>query len=411
MTKLVTHPDYEINRYITNILEEIVEEIVTSFNPDSIILDGSFGHGEGAAIKYRNKIKILSDFDMALIRRKIIPPERINELNQSLSKKYKMKVDIHYNNPEKYLNPSDKNPSQRTSSPFVSTYSRKYGAVVLHGRDYLKMMPDCYAENIPYGEGMRILFNRMGELLSSLDIVGIYSNNLRMDMIEEEKLRFSMDKLIVACGEALLITNKLYHYSYSKKLDNLRTLIPKFSGTSLNLEKLIELFEDAVYFRINASRSESRLVTDLFFEVNALCDVVFRYMVECIFNFNFTDYIDFSYKYIKNINQSKIFYRGNIKSPIIQNGYYTYRLFQNGFNPKLKLLNHISTSMPQILYSVLPMVLFSISSDKIIKKAYIERAWHILAILGVNKKEYMSILYEYDRLCFQSYNLWKILHI
>ncbi len=410
MGQWIASDDMEADGYIDSILREIVSELVSAFHPDSIILDGSFAHGEGTVIHSDNEIKLLSDFDMVFISDEKVDRSVLNNITTRLSEKYETKVDIYPNRKEKYLNPSKRNPSLRTDSPSATMYSRKHGARVLHGTDFLSEMPDYRAEDIPLTEGLRLLLNRLGECLHYMRRELLFSDDPEHDGSDE--LRFWTYKILISCIEAVLIEKGRYHFSYAKKWGNFVELLSqKDEGVLHTLrrdKRKLSILEEAMNFKLHGTSDKNRTAGELWFESMGIWDGVFRSMCKRFPGFEFDDYIEFPEHYLAKKDQLREFRMLPFKSTIIQNGYYLYVLAKNGIKPSLKTLGAINHLIPHQVHCLIPLICFGIRNDGSVRKDIIDACKTMLGVFSRFPDEEKDDIMIWDLIRDTTYRIWKL---
>lgn len=410
MGQWIAANDKIADEYVDSILKEIVTEIVSAFHPDSIILDGSFAHGEGTVIHTENGIKLLSDFDMLFITDEKVDRSYLKRLTTRLSEKYGTKVDIYPNRKEKYLNPSKRNPSQRTDSPSATMYSRKHGARVLHGVDYLSMMPEYCAKDIPLTEGLRLLFNRLGECLHYMRGDLLFSDDLEQDGSEE--LRFWTYKILISCIEAVLIENERYHFSYAQKWENfLELLALKGEGAPKILSKIRmkqSILEEAINFKLYGFSDQNLTPGELWFKSIEVWDDVFRSICLRFPGIEFDDYIEFPEQYLAKKDSLRDFRMLPFESTIIQNGYYLYVLLKNDIRPSLKLIKAINHLFPHQIHCIIPLLCFGICRDGMVRKDHIDKCALLLKPFYKQVWGNMSNIQIWNEMCEKTYRIWKL---
>lgn len=405
--KWIAFNDPEIDSHIDNILNEIVSKIVDTFNPDAIILDGSFAHGEGTVIKKEGEVRILSDFDLCFVKKGYTSRKRVKKFSHELNTKYNQKIGIYRNKPKKYLHPSEKNPAWCVNSPSVNIYTRKYGGKVLYGRDYLRKIPAISPEKIPVWHGLRLLLNRAGESLKYISY-----DSYRGKKLSEEEIFWAM-KVLIACMEVFLIVNHNYHYSYREKLNRFRKLFPeKMDLSSSQKERFLQLIDAAISFKLFGEKSyllEDKDTNKIWFDARELFDIMFRYGVKKQFDFEFKDYLEFMQKYLSHTSL-KNFYRGPISSPSIQNIYYFLILVKNGYRLPLRHILNNHFVFPHMMYTGVLLIFFSISNKGKVNLNYLNGAKKILSFFGKTMDSDDPYL-EWEYVRKEMVNLWHLLRL
>jgi len=406
MGKWTLLDDEEIDNYISYIIKDVVSVVKNSVSPQSLILAGSFGHGEGTVLKNEDKIEILSDFDMTIVKDDYISRGKLEEISKLLARKHSCDITIGRTTSQNHINPPQNNPSWSISVPSTNIYTRKYGAKVVYGEDYIQKMGEVDPKKIRKVDAPRVLFNRMGESL--IHISKISSSNYQISNRE----LFWLTKLVISCMDAYLVCKQSYHYSYAEKLKTFKSLISDEEFFSeIERSNFTNLINDAVNFKLYGKRNslKSKNSGQYRMEIKKSLDKFTRLIIYKTFNFKFKNYIDFKYKYLTN-DLIYDWYRLPSESVYIQNIYYLFELRKKGFGSPVRLGFQKSIPFPHIMYTNVLLSFFSNinSLEKNIK--YINFAKIGLSYFNLNKK---SIVRDFskEKIKEETYRLWKILCI
>ena len=401
----ISDKDISKNLLIDKILSELVNDLIVLFSPNSIILDGSFASGEGSILKEGDKFKILSDFDVVFVKTSRPSRNTIIKLEEKYSEKYSAKFSIYHNYPEKYLKTSKTIASQRVDYPFISTTSRKHASVVLSGHNYIDEMPDYKLEDILPEEGIRIINSRLGECLNFVNLKNLFNSKK-----DSSDLNFWLVKIIIACLEAILVSNKAYHFSYNIKLKNINKLFKDTnSEIPLHLKERYSLFEKAIDCKLQGVPypSDSRI---LWFEASTLVDYTLKYLLEKEYGIKFIDYLKYKDYYLSNNQISHRIYKGPTSNNIIQNIYFGRRLFLKGYKPKIFSVGKTRKSFAHLVYSILPLIYLSLS-EKHKSFIYMNSVWDTLSFFGIDRDYKDNFLLDWENAVRHTYNLWNIIRI
>ncbi len=153
-----------MERLVQDHLDIIVNAVIRRISPRAIILAGSFGRGEGCATIENNQVKILSDYEIGIVTSKAWKLSSIKHLSVELSQELYADVSTFWVTPSRLKHNRNKNFSLGNSPPTIFAYDMKAGSIVLYGTQYLKDNR-IQSNHLPPWEGLRLLFNRLGELL------------------------------------------------------------------------------------------------------------------------------------------------------------------------------------------------------------------------------------------------------
>jgi len=345
--------DPKINERVTEIIEELKEEIVSRYHPKSIIVSGSFGRGEATVIEEDGKLRFLSDCEVILIPYKwIFNRRKISQFEQEFYEKHGLKIEIWGFTPTLYLSIPFLN---KRIKPTISNYDLKYGSKVIYGKNYLDKIPDFKPEDIPLCEGIRLLFNRMAEALEHFSL-----GDPSKEMI------FWTDKIVLACQDALLLSLGEYHYSHRKKNEMFQNLFPNyFVELEGELPNFLRLTTEATERKLNGVMNVEDPIK-YWFDIAKMCDKIFRYIIKIDMGIEFEDYLEFQEKYLRYQTIRKCS-QGFFSQPICEN----FKSFMKMFIifrivPPRALMRKIRIPWKHIVYSAIPLLYFSLVDDKVI---------------------------------------------
>ena len=187
-------------------------KVLSSFNPISIVLYGSYGRGEGAIYSNKNKDKLFNDIDVLLIARKKIDTLKVEKIKNKLLKK----IDV------QWIDITQKTRIElKKSNASVFNYDLKYHSTILYGdMNILSLIPTIKSEEIEYNEIKILFFTRIWCFLGSYKRGGI--NDL--EGYEAAFFKNQMAKIIFAIIDVILISNNKYVSSYYKKIEVFKEL-------------------------------------------------------------------------------------------------------------------------------------------------------------------------------------------
>lgn len=193
-------------RDIQLILNEIIERIKKSLNPDYIILAGSFGKGSWL---YSDK-ELISDFEIVFVCKQRWSLKKKKHLLKNLNNNYPYEISL-----KGYL-------KNKVEKKIISNYSsRNHGYIsldffdtfhdpkIIYSKDYKKLNIDCFVNEIPIWEAWRLYVNRMGDLLK----LQCSKNN------GEDTSNYYWLKIFESTADAYCIVNNVYHKNISKRLE------------------------------------------------------------------------------------------------------------------------------------------------------------------------------------------------
>ena len=186
---------------------EYLTNLLTSLDPISIILYGSFGRGEGAIYSFKKEDKLLNDIDILLIVKKKISDKRIKNIKDKLLKK----IDVEWIDITQKTQIDLKN-----SNASVFNYDLKYHSTILYGDvNILNLIPTIKKHEINYNEIKILFYSRIWCFLGSYKKGGI----VNLEGYEAAYFKNQMAKVIYAMIDVILISNNKYVSSYYKKIE------------------------------------------------------------------------------------------------------------------------------------------------------------------------------------------------
>ena len=202
-----------MDQLIQQNLDCIVNAVVRDISPRAVILAGSFGRGEGCATIENNQVRILSDYEIGIVTSKAWKRASITHLSEKLSKDLRADVSLFWITPSRLKHNRMKNFSWGNSPPTIFAFDLKAGSIVLYGTQYLKENR-IQSNDLPSWEGLRLLFNRLCELLFQLDREQFCSWVCNQD----DGVRLPLAKPLLSAVDGLIIASGDYVSSTKERL-------------------------------------------------------------------------------------------------------------------------------------------------------------------------------------------------
>lgn len=380
----------KLNQKVSQIIEELKEELISQFRPRSIIIAGSFGKGEACVLEdEEGRLRFLSDCEVILISERLIfKRKKIKKFCEHFYNKTGLKVDIS----GRILSLQLLMPSPKNFKPTIDLYDQKYGSRVVYGKDYFKRVPDFKPEEIPVWEGIRLLFNRMAGALENFSF-----QNPSAEMI------FWADKVVLACQDSLLLLKGKYHPLYRERNNIFSELFPKYFNDFNEKEKLLILAKEATERKLGR-RVNTREPIKYWFDVQKICDKTFRYIIKKDLQIDFSDYLEFQEKYMK-CSKLKEYTRLPFTNFIIQNIYLILKdiIFNKSLTP-IGLLYNFSVYWRHLIYSTIPLVYFGILGKKVINEQYLNQAAKLVSLY--RRKNYNNLFESWEEVKKQILKYW-----
>ena len=174
---------------------------------DAVILEGSYGRGEGAMIWVKDRWVPVNDYDICVV---------VNGEISSLVRE-NIKLDILQQSDISQIDLSFVSKSRlKKLRPRIINFDRKYGGQVIDGDDkVLALIPEFRSEQIPLFEAEKEFYTRMTAFILSMEVRYL---NTELSIEEIFRIRQQMAKAMIACANAALIVRGQYHSSYRERL-------------------------------------------------------------------------------------------------------------------------------------------------------------------------------------------------
>lgn len=393
------------NPRVEGIMNGIIEEIVYHFQPQAVIISGGFGRNEPSFIEDVKRIKFLSDCEIVIVSYKYVPQKKLDGLAKKLTQRTGLEVVLH-NSLRLCVYSKSNLPSavsKRIWRSSIANYDLKYGSRVAFGEDALQYIPDIKSEDIPIWEGIRLMFNRMAASLEYFPII----------KQKREETIYWINKVIIACQDALVLSEKQYHHSYATRNAILSELLPQYLN-ELNEKspKLLPLAVKATNYKLAPGKNTyPEDLTGLWFDVAEVCNQVFKHVIKRDMDITFNSYIEFRDKYLKHSKIKGKYYLGIISLPLFHNATNTIRMIKTGSYrfPSYELIKNPGIPWKHIIYSLIPMVYFGVSRHGRINEPVLEQVRKTISLfkrLAPNKKNRFE---EWQYLKEQVSELWHTL--
>jgi hypothetical protein len=360
-------------KFLTDkISEELLPEILEEFKPTSVILKGSFGRGEPSFIEDSNGvITFFSDYEIELISLRFLlyrlKGQKLKNTGLKVANKYNIKIDI---GGLKFSLFQLCTPLYWTLKPTVANYDIKYGSILLYGEDVRKKIPAFNPQDIPIEEGIRLIVNRIAEAMQYLDLE---SANEIENIKESEKLFFWINKIIIACQDAILIKEGKYHPLYLErnrifssllvdKSNELNSVIPHFAS----------LASMATEYKINPKKRYYKNSLQLWYEVIPVVEQVLLFIIK---NQN-----DAETKNVTTIELLENFFVQSKKGCNIYQKLTIMSKFwlnQKRIIPR-SFIKKVKNNWIQLIYFLILCIYFSCDKNNLNREKYFEKAQNIL---------------------------------
>jgi len=393
------------NPGVEEIIDGIIDEIVHSLHPKSIILSGSFGRNEVSFIEDVGELKFLSDCEITTVCNRYISSGALKRLSLDISQRTGLEIVLH-NSIKLLLYSWFRVPSwisSRLWRPSIVNYERGCGAKVVFGENILAKMPGIESGDIPLWEGIKLMFNRMAESLK-------YSP---VDGQERDESIYWINKVIFACQDALLLSFKQYHHSYKTRNLRFQQIFPNhFSELNERLPEFLPLALKATDYKLGARKDAyPEDLRQLWFDAAKICGTVFRYIINRDMDITFDTYVEFQERYLRHPQVRGNYYLGVISSPTFHNIITAVRMIATDSCrfPSPQLIVKFGTPWRHIIYSLIPLVYFGLPERGDADGLYLKQARDTISLFIKLKPQNQNPVEEWRYVKEQVLELWRAL--
>lgn len=264
-----------IDRLIDDDLSQIVSAITGRTSPESIILYGSPARGEASVLFVGDQAHMLSDYEIKVVGKSPRLRGVCATLSREMTARLGISTGIGWLHPSR-LQTNQSGNFRSPSAPSIFMYELKACGQTLYGQDLLCSCPQIDPKDIPLESGITLILNRMAESLDRLPCSAEAVRSTRLEQL------VWMNKTILACADALLLSAGSYHYSYRARGRRFAAIArQKFAPLVAKMPAMVDLVARATEFKI---RPDLDLYPEdpagTWPEVAAMADVVFRCLME-----------------------------------------------------------------------------------------------------------------------------------
>ncbi|MBS3171236.1 hypothetical protein J4449_01345 [Candidatus Woesearchaeota archaeon] len=380
-TALGIEVDKEVQKQLDIVAEEINKEIK---NVKSMIVYGGFGRGEGSVKKTNNKYYPANDFDVYVITEKKVDGELLDNIARNVAKRLGSKG-IEFNKFDKNWSFEDNFyldlkcltlDELKKLVPMIRYYELRNSSNIFYGEEVRNLIPDYKLNDIPLGEGFRVLLNRMTHLIEYFSTEGKYNDAV---------LSFFCAKAYIDSCTALLLLNKKYSPFYKKrmeefyecyendfpdlykKLPDLHEKVKKYTLWKLNYNGLPE--KDVIKFWMQTRKDFLEVVKYFMSEFTNKEIKNIGDLSDAIINLGKEHYLPYSRHFLKNsfnINSRALAFITSKLIPFrFKQLYFSRLLKEKKIYPRI-LINKRSPDV--VIFGAAPHILFGLNEDLTLDK-------------------------------------------
>lgn len=310
-----TYISGEVEKKIQEKLDIIINSIRREISSVlSIILAGSFGYGEGVVKIENNQVYPFNDFDVYVVAAKKISKNKFDDIASKVARSIGLSgINYFYSFSKEeqklknnfYIDLKCFTPNElKNLLPRLRYYRFKETTQVLWGKDLRNLIPEFQINEIPAGEDIKILLDRMSQLIE------YYSDDANKYC--PDYLTYIIQQAYAACVTSLLISVGKFVPRYSQA-NNIFCREYKNMELSARMPDLIERISKFIEWRKNIGK----LPMENFQEAWRICakDIieVIKYRIFQITNFKISSINELSEAILK---MSKYYHGSYLKSII-----------------------------------------------------------------------------------------------
>lgn len=236
------HEDPIFDLTIGHQLAELTNRIVSEVRDlVALFLIGGYARGEGSALLENGKVIPLGDYDFLAVT-------GLPHLNshfpwlETMGREFRVQYHIGVDTIWKPLLPF--------LGKRIYWYEAKFGGRRLFGDEHaLDVIPVSEGGEIDLTEGPSLMFNRLMGLLLVFDPELVKSSMCRE---EQQHLIFQSVKVILSCGESLLLLAHKYHFSYEERSRRLSKILDNHFDEMLKADPSIkDDYQKATLFKLS----------------------------------------------------------------------------------------------------------------------------------------------------------------
>ena len=368
----------DVDRKIQTELDIIIEEILLSIRPTTILLAGSFGRGEGSVLIQDNHIIPVMDYDLLIIAEKnsLLTEEELKDLKSRIIARCQSGEIERHVITDCHIDLFQSTLEQFQSNAHLSIYDMKLGSIVLYGDDIRDTTEIDIARLAPSA----CYFSLFRSIKSLLDIFSIEY----LSAPPSDKNRFSMiffcGKIYLHMGTQLSLCHALYHTSCRTRGERIKKEYPHFYT---DLAKVAPDLPDKIISYSELTLSPDAIMEGsidpvaLWFETRKDFEIVMRYCLNAIGRMDSDDWVVLSDQMYYSLKAQYYSYfieywlekRYNLRSGLMTS--LVNKIYQFSKTPQstmikdkgIRSVKWRSKSPLLRLFALSPLLLFSLRND------------------------------------------------
>jgi hypothetical protein len=385
------------------LLSTSLNAILASSSPQSVILYGSLGRGEASVIISGEQVQMVSDCEIRVIDPSPKMRRICAKLTRQLTSQLGCDISIAWMHPNRLKAKPSLPGNSRKEPPSIFWYEFVSAGKTIFGQDLINNSPAVNPDEIPLASGIMLILNRMAESLSHLPCSDQSQKFSRLENI------IWINKTILAAADALLLSQKKYHFSYKERQNRFDTqVVPNLPEIFQQVPVMPEFVRRATQFKLHPDLDLYPADLTETWEVTALiADSVLKYLVKLEYGKGMDSYADFPGLYLgKNHRRQKQNNNDLVDFIlfIVQKMVEALKFLEQ--KSGLPAVNFTSYRSSQVVYALVPVIFFSCFSIEKAHSIGIARTW--LSMLGKLEPAVENAQAEWNYLSRRLTDCWKI---
>lgn len=342
--------DPALDNRIAADLDAITSELMAAVRPETVVLAGSFGRGEGSVVRLPEGYKFLSDYEIGVVVNSAWGRSRMRKAAERLRERVSAEVSLFWLTSSRLRENRYKTLTFGRATPTVFMYDLLAGSQLLCGQPLAAADP-MGPRNLPPHEGLYLILNRM------MEVVGRY-----LQGAERGPLAHSCAKTLMACGDALLIRSGRYDVSSRKRLEILKTEYQTLCRVVLPEFDFLDFYAMALETRLKPVNSQDGVVR-AFFDgvVDEACRSVLAFLARSEMNWEGDGWQSWARAYLRYCDEyvAPIYRVPRVPVPdvLYENSIQTLKLWLKGLSAKWWRV--MPQPWRQLMFAVIPALYFS----------------------------------------------------
>ena len=170
------------------------------------------------------------------------------------------------------------------------------------------------------------------------------------------------------------------------------------------MPNFLHLTVKATDYKINPEKDNYKeSSTKLWFDTVEICDKVLRYAIKKDMGVTFNTYVEFQKKYLRHQKIRKKYYNALLSYSIYRNMITLPRSYKF---LSLRLVKKFKIPWKHIIYSIIPLIYFSLSRNYHIDGIQLNQARNMLSLFKKLKSPNEDPIKEWEYLKEQTFDLW-----